>query len=155
MKQRGLGLLIIMGLLAALVLGSAGAVLQSQPQSNWSQESSFSESTPGDPLELSSTQSEEAERYEVTLITGDVVVVSIAPDDEKGTAIIAADPGAGQSFHVLERPVSKRVSGQKDSSKEETTEVITEANFTDDPTAGGGFGHDTHCASTKGMPVGE
>ena len=124
MKLPVAGLLLASVLLAALVPSSAGAVLQSPPQSNESQAFSSSESTLGKPLELSPIQSEEAERYEVTLITGDVVVVSIAPGGEKGIAIMPADPRAGQSFHVLERPVGRWASGQKDSSKEETPEVI-------------------------------
>ena len=47
---------------------------------------------------------EETERYEVTLITGDIVVVSVTADGHKNIGILPAENNTAGNFRMVDRP---------------------------------------------------
>jgi len=104
MRRRILASLIVLALLVSLVPAGTSTATQSSPESYSAKEPGTPVRAVPAPLESESPPPENTDYHEVTLITGDVVIVWTAPTGERGIAIRPANPEPGQSFLVVEHP---------------------------------------------------
>jgi len=123
LRSRILAAVLAFTLLAALAPGALGIAASPPLESDLRQGTPLSNELI-EPTEGRSPQPGEPETYEVRLITGDLVVVSVWPDGRKGIAIQPADPEAKGSFLVVEQPAHSGFFRADSSLSEETDTYV-------------------------------